>query len=191
MIRLTHAIAIAAAALAVPVSAQTPDVLACMDSGYSPEDQALMDAYVADFSFETMDGSDELAMALGWRATECGAGSLEDDASVMAMIMYRLADLSMKGIAKTRPDIVAVIGRIDTQLPAENRARFYAIFEDSVFAAKDEDQPRAITPEEDEFFSNTILDPPVNGTMEQAEMIGAYLAARILRQEAIDQFSAR
>ena len=175
--RTTIAAALAAMFLSAPAAAQTPAALSCMQAGYSAEDQKIIDAYVANFSLDRMEGDDALATMLGFRAGQC-VGDAADEDSMMAMIMYSFADLSLKGIAATRPDIVEVIGRIDTQLPADKRERFMGIFANSVFGGSEESGEQSITPEEDEFFSNTILEAPVNGSMEQAELIGAYLAGR-------------
>ena len=183
--------ALIAAAIPAPAMAQTPEALACMETGYSEQEQAVINEYIATFDLESMDGNDALAEALGLRASACAGAEIFDEDLAMAMIQYQFAGLSLRGIETVRPDVVAVIRRIDTDLPADHRARFYSIFETSVFGDPLTGEERAMTAEEDAFFSDTVLNPPVNGTIEQAEFIGAYLAGRIMRREAVKQVSAR
>ncbi|QFT78117.1 hypothetical protein [Erythrobacter sp. THAF29] len=174
-----------------PAFGQTPEVLTCMESGYTEDQQGAIDAYVAGFDINSMEGNDALAEALGYRAADCAGSKYADDDALMAIIQYQFSLLSLRGIEATRPDIGEVIRRIDEDLEPAARERLFTLFEISVFGDPETGEPRELTLEEDEFFSNAILDPPVSGTVEQAELIGAYMAARVMMRDAVNQISTR
>lgn len=189
--RLLASIALAAAITGVPALGQTPEVFTCMEVGYTEEQQAAIDAYIAGFNLDSIDDNQALAEALGYRAADCAGTEYADDDALMAIIQYQFSLLSLRGIEATRPDIAEVIRRVDEELDPAARERLFTLFEISVFGDPETGEPRELTVEEDQFFNDAILDPPVNGTIEQAELIGAYMAARVMMRDAVDQISAR
>lgn len=179
--------------IAAPALAQVPDSvsekLACVDTGYTETEQATIDNFVANYSIDDDALAEELGMALGRRTEEC-VGENADEKTLMMIAQHQFALLSERGIAATRPDIVDVITRIDTKLDPEKRARFMALFDLMVFGDPETGEPRNLSDEDAEWFGLIFVTPPVNGTTEQSELIGAYMAARALRKDAVKQLAA-
>lgn len=185
---LCTAVAVGIAAAHGPAIAQTSDPFACMDTGYSAADQARIDAYVAGFDLEQMDPEEPLSEALARRATEC-AGSLGAGA-LMPLLQHQFSALMIDGIAARQPEVIETVRRIDTKLDPALRARFYRVFEASVFGAISGLQSGGLSEQDERFFTDTILMPPVSGTEDQAEGIGGYLAARVMQREAREHLAA-
>lgn len=177
---------LALAAISAPVAAQESDPLACMETGYSPEDQAKIDDYIANFTLDNVDGAKGLGTALGPRLIEC-VGQDADQATMIQILQHRFGAISIRAISTKRPDVAETVNRINTVLDAEKRERFLAIFRRMTLGNTAGDQ--TITAEEEEFFGDVLIAPPVNGTEEQAEMVGALLAAQMLQSDAVEYFS--
>ncbi len=184
------AAAFAAFALPFSAAAQSSDPVGCMDTGYNAAEQSGIDAYVSGFDLDAMDPDDALSEALARRAAQCAQDNGWSMESLMPLLQYRFSGLMIEGITAQRPDIVETVNRIDTELSPEKRARFYRVFEASVFGANEGDGTGGLSEEDDQFFTDTILGPPVSGSEEQAEGIGGYLAARVMQREARQQMAA-
>lgn len=184
-------IALLAALVTTPASGQTPEVLACMDNGYSEDEQAVIDNFVATFDLDTLGSDEALAMVLGEKAADCAGEDFADDDALIAIIQYQFARLSLAGIDATRPDILEVMRRIDSDLEPAARTRLFELFEISVFGDPATGEKRELTLEEEKFFNDAILDPPVSGRLEQSELIGAYMAGRVMMRDAVEEISAR
>lgn len=174
----------AAFALSSPVSAQAPDPVGCMDTGYSEAEQSGINSYIAGFDLEAMEPDDALSEALARRASQCAQDNGWGMESLIPLLQYRLSGLMIDGIAAQRPDIVETVRRIDTELDPALRARFYRVFEASVFGQNEGDDAGGLSEQDDQFFTDTILGPPVSASADQAEGIGGYLAARVMQREA-------
>ncbi|TRD12443.1 hypothetical protein FGU71_11595 [Erythrobacter insulae] len=183
-------LSLAGAALSLPTvgHAQTADLIACMEGGYSEADQATIDRYVSEFSINDDSLAQALGMALGTRLEECAGPDAEEE-TVILLAQHRFALLSEKGIEASRPDVVEVVRRIDTLLSNEDRARFMKLFSIMVFGDPETGKQSGLNEEDVDWFSNVIIDEPVNGSIEQSEYIGAYLAARVLRETALEQLA--
>lgn len=180
----------AAFAYSSPAAAQASDPVGCMDTGYSEAEQSGIDSYVAGFDLEAMDPDNALSEALARRASQCAEDNGWGMESLIPLLQYRFSGLMIDGIAAQRPDIVETVRRIDTELDPELRARFYRVFEASVFGQSEGDGAGGLSEQDDQFFTETILGPPVSGTEDQAEGIGGYLAARVMQREARRQMAA-
>ncbi|MFL0356372.1 hypothetical protein ACI5KX_07805 [Erythrobacter sp. GH1-10] len=185
------ALGMAFAALPAHAFAQTPDVLACMDSGYSEQQQAAIDRYVNSFDLDTMGTDPQLVEALADRAAVCAGTDYADEASMMAILEHKFAGLSLDGIAATRPDVAETVRRMDEDLDEATRQRLFYLFEVEIFGDPQTGQTRELTVEEEEFFGEAILNPSVSGSIEQAEMIGAFMAARLMQRDAEQRLAAR
>jgi hypothetical protein len=186
-------LALAAAAMLVihwPAWAQPSDPFACVDTGYSEAEQAEIDSYVAGFDLEVMDPGDAVSQAIARRAAECAAILSTGEQSLMPLLQYRFAGLLIEGIAAHQPDVVDTVRRIDTELDPSLRARFYRVFEAGALGRGESARPVGLSEQDEQFFIDTILDSPVNGSEDQAEGIGGYLAARVMQRDAREQMAA-
>ncbi len=183
-------LSIAASATFVPAYAfaQSADLLACVDSGYTAEEQTTIDNYVSEYSIDDNSKAQALGQALGRRAKEC-AGEEAARNTLMMLAQYKFAGLSEDGIKATSPDIVAVVKRIDDDLKKQKKERFMALFEKMVFGNAGSAADSKLNAEEAAWFEKTLTEAPVGATDEQAELIGALLAARILRAKAKEQLA--
>ncbi|MCK0128156.1 hypothetical protein [Erythrobacter sp. F6033] len=187
--RWITALSLVGAFVAMPAHAadNVDDLLACVDTGYTADEQAVLDRYIEEYSINDTEVSQSLGMALRRRVLECTDGG--DTSMNMMLSQHQFALLSQRGIQATRPDVVEVVRRIDTQLSETDNARFMALFEKMVFGDGGPGADENLNANEAAWFEETLIDEPVSATVEQSELIGGYLAARLLRAKAVEQLA--
>ncbi|MBV7260112.1 hypothetical protein [Erythrobacter crassostreae] len=191
MMRWITTLSLAATAAFVPAqaAAQVTEMLACSDTGYTDAEQATIDRYIANFEIGDDSDTQPLGDALRRRITEC-AGEGASETTLVMLSQHQFALLSERGIAATRPDVVGVVTRIDTELSQQDNERFMALFEKLVFGGAGPGAGDNLNAEEAAWFEKTLIGEPVGATVEQSELIGGYLAAKLLRDRAVKALEA-
>lgn len=188
MMRISHQLIVAASLLAVPASVQAADNIDCISSGYSAQEQALLDGFVADFTIDQFNDPTpptEMVDVVGERAELCAANHGWSDAAVEAAMMMEISALSERGLRLSAPESAAIVDRVDTDLSAGDRSRLWGIIDK--LASDSADQP---SESDFMFLGLKILQLGADGSDKTSSEIGALLALMSMQRTARSKFPA-
>lgn len=169
------------------VGAQAADNIGCIESGYSAQDQASLDDFVAGFTIETFEDPKPPAIikdVLGKRAKVCAAQyGWSDDAAIAALTM-QISALSERGLRRSLPEAAAVVDRVDTDLSVDDRKRFWGIVRE--LGSETNEQ---INDDDSMFFGQSIMMLGADGSEKMSGEIGVLLALVSAQRDIRRDFS--
>lgn len=180
---------LALAGSALPASAQVADQLDCIATGYSAEQKAVLDAYVAAFEISDMDIKDrplEVLAIIDERALECASEYGWSVEASEAAGLYQFSDLTADSIAQKYPEAKVVLDKIDTELPDAERERFWSIMTSATGAAGIEIQP---TNADFMFIGTTILRFSPGISEDEQNIVGSLIGMEALLRHTEATFS--
>lgn len=194
MIRWIAAFALLTAAtpsLAQESERPGPEVLSCIATGYSAENQAVIDTFQRNFDPLKDDsyGDEAFIEALIDRTSECVDLETVSEETIMMMVQHRLTAITLKVMKARHPEAYASFDAINTKVDPDTKERLYRVVELGVFPDPVTGQMRQPSEEDIANFEATMLSPPINATDETAEAIGSLMAAQMMQQAALAYFN--
>ncbi|MGB7374906.1 hypothetical protein [Pontixanthobacter sp.] len=180
---------LALAAAILPATAHAADQLDCVSSGYSAQQQAVLDAHVAAFEISDMDTQKrpvEVISIIEQRAQQCARQLGWSDAASDAAGLYHLGSLTAGSIRRKHPEAAAVMDKIDTDLSDADRERFWSIMTSATGAGDTKKQP---TSDDFMFIGMVIMRFQPDVDTAQQNTIGALMGMEALLRNTQATFS--
>ncbi|WP_435417376.1 hypothetical protein WAB17_10915 [Parerythrobacter aurantius] len=180
-------------AFSTPAAAQANDGIACMDRDYTAEEQVVIDGFLAsaDVMAESFEAQSlELVVPLAMRINACTEQQGWNEQQGDQAFLYKFAGLMMEAQGLRNPKIVELDRRIREDVPAADRDRLYRIMRETSFGEMTGEPTRQPTRVELAFLDAVLASPAVGANGEEAELLGGYIAARMVSDDAGAAFAA-
>lgn len=177
---------------AVPALAQAGDGLGCMDRDYDAPDQAALDNYLDTFDLMSPTfTADSMALVglLSERIEACTTEQGWSEAQGDQAFLYKFGSLMRDAQGLRNPRVVELDRRIREDIPSAERDRLYAIMRETLFGDLTGAPTREPTLEEIAFIDAILKSPAVNATDDEAEVLGGYMSARMVVEDALANFA--
>ncbi|WP_209347835.1 hypothetical protein [Pontixanthobacter sp. CEM42] len=183
---------VAAGTLLVSPAAFAADNIDCGLTGYSAEQQKVLDTYQSGFTTKGMEDLERQAPmidAVSDRILACGDQNGWSDAAADAAFDYATTMIDERALRLFSPSASSIVDRVDSELPAGERDRIWKI----IGAASDVEgieSESSINEEDILFLGATLMKLDPLSDDDTVEAVGALLAMVVARRRALAEFSA-
>lgn len=189
---VSAAIAMVGLAFAVPASAATH--IECVDGGYSAQDTATIQKYLADFkadSFDKQSGGDKLVPIFGARAGECAGKYGWSVDAISDSVFYRMASLLEQGLNAHTPFTPEQMQKLNAALARADKDKLRRIFGPMVEPETSGKNAPAPDEKDSVYLGMLLMSSGLPLDDKTGEFAGALIGARTMKDIFAEKFAGR
>lgn len=188
------AAAFAVALVASPVHAASG--LDCLDRGYAAAEQAQIDRFHADFSFEKFSNDatsdqvlDPLIQGITNRAAACSQQNRWSDPAFEQAMYYKIYSSLARAMERRAPVAQAVVVKIKAGTTGADRLKLKQIFLPTLASAGTGAPAPGISAEHEAFIEQFLTRNGIPTDQVTVEFFGAWVAAELGAEVAFEKFA--
>lgn len=176
-------------ALAQEAERPGPEVLNCIATGYSPEQEAVIEEYKRTFTPTTQPNTAKLVDALVDRLPGCLDLQQASEETIRMVVQHRMSVITREALTANEPEAYRQFLAVNNDIDPDTRDRLYEIATMGLFPDPVTGRFNQPTADDVAFFEGVMTAPPINADLQSAEAIGGLMAAQLLEQVALAYFN--